>query len=50
MHQNLEVLDGLDMEMYVVSKDKPEEQKLLPDELEKTFGQSLPFISDPELN
>ena len=49
LHNNLEVLDGLDMEMYVISKDQPEEQKLLHDELEKTFGQSLPFISDPEL-
>jgi alkyl hydroperoxide reductase subunit AhpC len=37
------------MEMYVISKDRPEEQKLLHDELEKTFGKSLPFISDPEL-
>jgi alkyl hydroperoxide reductase subunit AhpC len=49
LHNNLEVLDGVDMEMYVISKDQPEEQKLLHDELEKTFGQSLPFISDPEL-
>jgi alkyl hydroperoxide reductase subunit AhpC len=48
LHNNLEVLDGLNMEMYVISKDQPEEQKLLHDELEKTFGQSLPFISDPE--
>ena len=49
LHNNLEVLDGLDMEMYVISKDQPEEHKLLHDELEKTFGQRLPFISDPEL-
>ena len=37
------------MEMYVISKDKPKEQKLLHDEIEKAFGKSLPFISDPEL-
>ena len=49
LHNNLQVLDGMDMEMYVISKDQPEEQKLLHDELEKTFGKSLPFISDPEL-
>ena len=35
--------------MYAVSKDKPEELKLLHDELEKAFGKSIPFISDPEL-
>jgi alkyl hydroperoxide reductase subunit AhpC len=49
LHNNLEVLDGMDMEVYVISKDQPEEQKLLYDQLEKDFGQSLPFISDPEL-
>ena len=49
LHNNLQVLDGMDIEMYVISKDQPEEQKLLHDELEKTFGKSLPFISDPEL-
>jgi alkyl hydroperoxide reductase subunit AhpC len=49
LHKNLQVLDGMDMGMYVISKDKPEEQKLLHDELEKAFGKSLPFISDPEL-
>jgi alkyl hydroperoxide reductase subunit AhpC len=39
----------MDMEMYVVSKDLPEEQKQLHDALVKEFGESLPFISDPEL-
>lgn len=43
------MLDGMDMEMYVISGDKPEEQKLLHDDLENAFGTSLPFISDPEL-
>ncbi len=37
------------MPMYVISRDLPEEQKLLYDELEKELGISLPFISDPEL-
>ncbi len=39
----------MEMPMYVISKDLPEEQKLLHDQLEKDFGKSLPFISDPEL-
>ena len=37
LHNNLQVLDGIDMEMYVISKDRPEEQKLLYDELEKNL-------------
>lgn len=40
----------MDMPMYVISGDLPEEQKLLYDQLEKDFGKSLPFISDPELD
>jgi alkyl hydroperoxide reductase subunit AhpC len=39
----------MNVEMYVISKEQPEEQKLLHDALEKSFGQSLPFISDPDL-
>ncbi|QED49356.1 redoxin domain-containing protein [Cytobacillus dafuensis] len=49
MHSKLQKLDGLDMEMYVISGDQPEEQKQLYKELEDFFGKSLPFVSDPEL-
>jgi alkyl hydroperoxide reductase subunit AhpC len=38
----------LDMEIYVVSKDQPEQQKVLHDDLEKVFDRSIPFLSDPE--
>lgn len=44
----MEKLDGLDLEIYVLSSDQPEEQKLLYDELVRIYGESLPFISDPE--
>ncbi|MDQ0268278.1 alkyl hydroperoxide reductase subunit AhpC [Cytobacillus purgationiresistens] len=36
------------MNMYIVSNDEPQYQKLLYDELTKQFGGSLPFISDPD--
>jgi len=39
----------MDMAVYVISKDQPDEQKQLFDALEKKLGTSLPFISDPEL-
>lgn len=42
-------LAGFDMDIYVISKDQPEEQKLLHDELERVYGKSLPFLSDPNL-
>lgn len=45
----MEMLDEFDMDMYVISSDQPEEQKLLYDELVRIYGKSLPFISDPEL-
>lgn len=34
--------------MYVISKDLPEEQLQLYKELEKNFGKSLTFVSDPD--
>jgi alkyl hydroperoxide reductase subunit AhpC len=37
------------MEKYIISRDQPEQQKLLHDELVKTFGTSLPFVSDQKL-
>lgn len=39
----------MDVEMYVISKDLPEEQLQLYKELEGLYGQSLPFVSDPDL-
>jgi alkyl hydroperoxide reductase subunit AhpC len=42
-------LDGMDIEMFVISKDLPEELRTLHNKLEKTFEYSLPFISDPKL-
>lgn len=43
-------LSGMDMDMYIVSADLPEEQRLLFEELTRMFGESLIFISDPGLN
>jgi alkyl hydroperoxide reductase subunit AhpC len=39
----------MDVEMYVISSDSPEELLLLHDKLQETFGHSLSFISDPKL-
>jgi alkyl hydroperoxide reductase subunit AhpC len=39
----------MDVEMYVISKDLPEEQLQLYKELESIYGKSLPFVSDPDL-
>jgi alkyl hydroperoxide reductase subunit AhpC len=44
----LNELEELNIPMYVISKDTPEEQALLHDALVKDIGTSLPFISDPE--
>jgi alkyl hydroperoxide reductase subunit AhpC len=49
LHADLQKLDGMDLDMYIISKDLPEEQSLLHGDLEKAFGNSLPFVSDPEL-
>lgn len=35
--------------MYIISSDTPEQQSDLYDAIERNFGQSLPFISDPDL-
>jgi alkyl hydroperoxide reductase subunit AhpC len=43
------MLEDLDVEMYVISKDSPEEQLQLYNALQDEFGHSLPFISDPDL-
>ena len=43
------MFDDMDMEMYIISIDKPEQQKELYTQLKDYFGTSLPFISDPEM-
>jgi alkyl hydroperoxide reductase subunit AhpC len=49
LHENISKLEGMDVEMYVLSKDLPEEQLQLYKELESIYGKSLPFVSDPDL-
>jgi alkyl hydroperoxide reductase subunit AhpC len=49
LHENIGKLEGMDVEMYVISKDLPEEQLQLYKELESIYGKSLPFVSDPNL-
>ena len=49
MHNRYEELDDLDLEVYIISSDTPEQQSELYKELEKMFGFSVPFISDPNL-
>lgn len=43
------MLDDMDMEMFIISHDTPEQQKELYSHLKDYFGTSLPFISDPKL-
>ncbi|SEM59450.1 hypothetical protein SAMN05192533_1044 [Mesobacillus persicus] len=49
MHSNLDQLDGIDAKKYIISKDKPEHQLELYTQLEEYFGESLPFVSDENL-
>ncbi len=49
MHENLNKLEDLDVPMYILSNDKPEEQLELYNAIKKEFGESLPFVSDPDL-
>ncbi len=35
--------------MYIISKDKPENQLELYSQLEEYFGESLPFVSDQDM-
>ncbi|MCQ6276584.1 redoxin domain-containing protein [Bacillus sp. V3B] len=48
LHNNLEKLEGIDIPMYIVSKDTPDQQFELYHAIEEKFGTSLPFISDPD--
>jgi alkyl hydroperoxide reductase subunit AhpC len=49
LHKNIDDLNGMDMNVYIVSKDTPEQQVKLYDKLKEYFGYSLPFVSDPKL-
>lgn len=49
-HQNMDKLEDLDANTYIVSNDQPEQSSLqLYQALEEKMGHSLPFISDPEM-
>lgn len=39
----------MDIELFIISSDSPNELLSLHNKLEETFGHSLPFISDPKL-
>lgn len=49
LHKNLDQLNDLDVETYIVSIDSPEDQLQLYNAIEKEFGKSLTFVSDPNL-
>jgi alkyl hydroperoxide reductase subunit AhpC len=49
LHENLDQLKDLDVNMYIISKDTPEQQRELYGALAQEYGKSLPFISDPDL-
>lgn len=43
------MLEDLDIQMYIISKDAPEQQLELYNALKERYGFSLPLVSDPEL-
>lgn len=49
LHENLDQLAGIDAEKYIISNDQPENQLELHTQLEEHFGESLTFVSDPNL-
>jgi alkyl hydroperoxide reductase subunit AhpC len=49
LHENIKELDGLDVEMYIISNDTPAHQLELHNALKEMFGFSLNLVSDPEL-
>ncbi|MEH7378897.1 hypothetical protein V7138_00225 [Bacillus sp. JJ1533] len=49
LHQNLDVLKELDVNAYIISGDTPDQQLELYTALEELYGESLPFVSDPDL-
>jgi alkyl hydroperoxide reductase subunit AhpC len=49
LHENISLLEDLDVQSYIISKDAPEQQLELYNALKEKYGFSLPFISDPDL-
>lgn len=49
MHENLDKLEGIDVQKFIISKDKPENQLELYTQIEEYYGESLPFVSDENL-
>lgn len=45
----MDKLEGMDVNMYIVSNDQPEQQLELYNALEEEMGHSLPFVSDPDM-
>ncbi len=48
MHENLDVLKELDVTTFIISGDTPEQQLELYTAIKDRYGESLPFVSDPE--
>lgn len=52
LHENLERFDQFDVNLYSISKDKPEELKQLSDALKEEYpredGRTVTFLSDPD--
>lgn len=49
MHENLDVIKDLDVNPYIISGDTPEEQLQLYSALIDKYGESIAFVSDPDL-
>lgn len=49
LHDNLDQVKGLDADVYIVSIDEPAKQKELHNALMERYGESVEFLSDPEL-
>lgn len=49
LHENLDKLEGIDVQKFIISKDKPENQLELYTQIEEYYGESLPFVSDENL-
>ncbi|WP_349775473.1 redoxin domain-containing protein [Mesobacillus maritimus] len=49
LHENFSRLDEIDADVYIISKDTPEQQLKLYTQLEKHYGESVTFVSDENL-
>jgi alkyl hydroperoxide reductase subunit AhpC len=49
LHENIKLLEELDVQSYIISKDAPEQQLELYNALKERYGFSVPFVSDPDL-